>query len=209
MLMQPQAPTPPDPTSYDFILNHNPAKPKRFAPPIHSSSLRGRILIVLGGILLLLVMFIVFSSLLGSGGNTTALVGLAEQQQELIRVADLGANQQQASPATQDLATTAKLSLETTQTETLALLKKNGHKVSPVQLASRKNLSTDQAFTTAAESNTFDTAFTDTLQNELKTYRLSLQSAFKTSTKSSEKKLLQASFNSATLIIGDQTTQTN
>lgn len=196
---QNQAPTlAAKPTPYDFILNHSPQKPSRFG-----GSLRNRIIIVVGGVMVLLVAVLVLTSLLGGGGNAKSLVELSQQQQELIRVAGIGVNQVGAAQSTQNLAITTQLAVQTDQTKTLAQLKKTGHKVKQAELNLKKNTSTDQQLTTAAQNNGFDAAFIAALQTQLKSYRTSLQQAYKGTTRQSDRKLLQASFNNATYLIGD------
>ncbi|HSX53469.1 MAG TPA: hypothetical protein VLF90_03845 [Patescibacteria group bacterium] len=185
-------------TPYDFILNHSPKKPGLFG-----GSFKNRVIFVAAGGIVLVIAAIIFASLLGGGGNASALVELSEQQQELIRVSTLGEKQSGASQATQNLAITTQLAVQTDQTKTLAQLKKTGHKVKSAQLNLKKNSSTDQQLAAAAQNNGFDAAFAGDLQTQLKSYRASLQQAYKASASQSEKNILRSSFNSASYLLGD------
>lgn len=182
---------------YDFILKGE-GKPKR---SFGSGSLKQRIIIVGAGACILLIAAILLISLIGSGGkgSTDALINVAQQQTELARVAAIGVDKA-SSTDTKNLAITTKLSMQSSQADTVALLKKSGHGVSDKTLALLQDSNTDQQLDSADASNTFDSTFTQLLQRLLNSYRSSLQNAYKT-VSSSQQQVLQASFNDATILI--------
>ncbi len=146
---------------------------------------------------------LMFISLLSSAGQgqTQALIGLAQDQTELLRVATIGV-EKRSSTNTKNFATTAKLSLQTAQNETLATLKASGHKLSAKDLALKKDVATDTQLEEAANNNNFDAVFIKTMQDSLQTYAARLQTMYKTSKSAAEKQLLQNDFNSVSRLLG-------
>lgn len=208
MLMQPNAPPAPPPaplpngnaSNYDFIMN-SPQPKKGFG------SMKQRLLIVLvGGLVLLTIIIVVFAMLSGSGGSSVDnLTSLAQQQTEIARIADIGV-QKSTSDATKNLAYTTKLSLLSSQQQTVAFLAKKGKKLNEKTLALKKNSTTDQRLSDAESNNTFDETFTKLLNDELTSYRTAVQAEFKTSTNNAERLILQDSFNGTSLLIADKDT---
>ncbi len=162
-------------------------------------------LIVGIGFGLLLVAGIVFIAILGSGGssNTKNLIKIAQEQTEIVRVAGIGKDKA-TSAQTKNLAITTQLSLQSAQADTIALLKKSGHKVNDKQLALSQDPHTDQQLNDANSAGTFDATFTDLLQKELNSYRRDLQNTYSSSTNNTVRQSLQADFNSASIILGAQ-----
>jgi len=219
MLMDPNAlPTPPlapppngtNPTPYDFIVNsgQQAKKPGLFggAGTAKNNPMIRRLAIVAGAGIVLIIAALVFVSILGNAGkdNVQALLDIAEQQQEIIRVTGLGLAQAQVStPDTQNLAITTQLSLLSNQHAMLGLLNGDGQKLAAKDLVLKKNASTDAQLTTAAQNGTFDATFVQILDSELSNYGSALQTAYKSSKSSSEKQVLQASYNNVTLLLSD------
>lgn len=187
---------------YDFILKGQ-GKPKR---SFGSGSLKQRVIIVAGGALILLIAAVVLISLIGSGGkgNTSALLNVAQQQTELARVAGIGVDKADSTD-TKNLAITAQLSMQSSQADTVALLKKSGHKVNDKSLALLQNSNTDQQLDDADASSTFDSTFTQLFKTELNNYRSALQNAYSGAT-GTQQQLLQADFNDASILIGSSKT---
>ncbi len=125
MLMTNQA-MPPAPVSsgqpggnnpYDFILNHQ-GSPKR--PLLGGNSFKQRLLIVAGGgLLLIIVLMIAFSVLFNKSDSTTGLLGIAQSQTEIARVAELG-KLSARSPDTKNFASLTSLSMATAKAEIVA-----------------------------------------------------------------------------------------
>ncbi len=183
---------------YDFILN---SKTKK--KPLLSGSFRGRILlIIIGGSLLIIVALLVFSFFGGADQQTVdTLTELAQQETEIARVAAIGVDKAQ-SAATKNFATTSELSMESSQSDTVARLAKIGHKLNNSKLSLLQNSKTDDALDSAEQANNFDDTFTKLIKSELVTYRLALQNVFGT-TQGNTRLLIQNDFNTANLLIGD------
>ena len=186
---------------YEFIFEQ-PGKPKRSL----SGSKMTRILVVAGGaFLLLIVVIIVFSFISNSGKSTTeALIGLAEEQTEIIRVATTGATKAREASA-RNLAVTTQYSMQTTQGQTVALLKKQGHKLGAKELTLKKSAQTDAQLAAAAENNTFDQTFITIMQSSLSTYRTDVKKAYDNSINKTERQILANSFNGVNIILGQST----
>src|SRR6185369_7159247 len=100
-----------------------------------------------------LVIIILFSVIFkSSGGSTAQLTDLAQQQTEIARVADIGI-QKANSTATKNYAHTVKLSVLSSQQQTLALLAKEHHKINDKLLGIKASSVTDQQLNDAAANN--------------------------------------------------------
>lgn len=194
-------------TPYDFIMQ-NPQKPTgKFN---FGGSKKSRILFVaiIGGVLLSLL--IIIGAVVTSSGKTGTqnLVSLAQEQNELIRVADIGISKARTADA-KNLATITSFSLRSSQTDTLALLAKQGHKLKPKELAFKQDSSTDNQLNTANLNNKFDEVFLQLLDKSLATYQKDVKQVFDSSKSKSEQQILSTSYNGVTLLVGSQTAQSN
>lgn len=204
MLMQPNqpvGPSSPAPNPYDFITN-SPQKPRKqlFGG---GGSFKSRLILIIGGAVLLMIILAIITSLLtaGSSGNTNALKTMVAQQQELARVAAIGADKSQDSTI-RSRALTAKLSATTQQQKLTAYLEKRNIKLTKEELAANQDKSVDEALEAAAASNRFDEAFNEELISQLNTYAAALQDAYESAGNEESKKLLSDSFTSTAFILG-------
>jgi ribulose bisphosphate carboxylase small subunit len=199
--MQPQA-------NYDFIFEDK-KKPKRSLLPGGGSQTM-RIILVATGALALLVIIIVFLSLLSgsSKGTTEALASLTAEQTEIVRVSGIGITKARDSEA-KNLAITTELSVETSQQQIIALLKKQGHKLGTKELNLKRSASTDTQLTAAATANTFDDTFIKVMTDELTTYRTHLKSAYDASKSKNEKSILADAYNGVNQILKGLPAQSN
>ncbi|MEO6513279.1 MAG: hypothetical protein ABIR37_01220 [Candidatus Saccharimonadales bacterium] len=209
--MQPQQPyyqppaTPgPDNTGqYDFIVNNN--------VPSKRPASKNMLLVVVGAAVLVIVLAWIILSLAfgGSSSATAPLVTIAQEQTEIVRIAKLADDSSHlSSQDTRNFSKTTRLTVGSDQAKLVAFLAKNGKKLNEKQLAGKQSATTDAALDAAATSGTYDSTLVSTLQTQLKTYQTSLQQAFTGATSSSEKTLLKAEFDNATLLI-EQSTQRN
>lgn len=181
---------------YDFILNAGQG-PQRGGP---SKAKRILIVAVLG--MLLLTIGIVVMGLLSSAGKEgrQTLLSIAQQQEELVRVADMG-TQKARSPIAQNLAITTKLSIASAQKDLLDYMRAQGIKTGPKELALGKNSKTDDELTAAEQNNRYDEALTATLQKQLNAYQNSLRKAHSEAAGKSGKELLSTAYNHAGLLL--------
>jgi len=205
----PPIPVPPanESNQYDFITKTTTKPSRGLGSMMSGNSSVQRLIFVIGGLLVLLIIGIVFMSFLGKGskGDTEALIGLAQQQTELSRIAAVGV-EKGTSPSTKYLASTTQLSIESSRQEIIAVLKKGGHKVGEKTLSQKKNAETDNQLDDAAQNNTFDATFTKILNEELSSYTTALQKAYNSTSSENTREILKTAFNSTKVLVGDKAT---
>jgi len=195
------APTPQ--VNYDFFLNP-PPKSKLPLLKLNTGSLKMRLIIVAGGLLVLIIIIIIVSSLLGGGNKSTPFIAVAQDQNELVRVAT-EANGQTTVQTTANLDQNVELSLTSAQQQLLEYLHTNGSKISTKQLIATVNTKTDQALAAATAVSNFDAVFAQVMQTGLQSYIHDLKVATLT-TGPNSKILLNNDINSATLLLAQANT---
>lgn len=180
--MQPQSPSPAPPpiqpkpsgsNPYSFITD--PGKPvkKKLLPS--GGTKQGRIMIVVGGILGLAVIAVIVIAVINSLGNAQKQewLTLAQQQQELIRISDIGSTKAK-DRETKNIATTTRLSLTSSQPFINTLAKRNGAVFTSKTLTTGKDSRVDAQLTTAEQTNRFDSVFLQVLNQKLLAYEKQL-----------------------------------
>ncbi len=187
---------------YGFIFDDQHPQPKKSMLKPGKNSMRGRILMVLGIGMVIIVVIVVGSSLLSGkkAGNAQQLTALVAEQQEIIRVANLGVAGAR-DPSTVALAETTKLSITTQQNKLLGYLKTRNIKITPLAITAKLNKSTTTELTNATANNTFDDTFTKTLQTELTTYQTNVKKSYDTASNPTSKALLKLSYSSSATIL--------
>lgn len=199
--MQPDQEHHPD---YNFIMNPGAAPKKRLFSLGGGDKKQKLLMIIIAGGLLMMVLVVVISSFLGgSGNNTDRLVGLAQRQTELARVASLGQKDAVGSDA-KNLASTVVLTMTSAKAETSALITKQGRKLNAKTLAAKQDSNTDKTLEAAKQSNRFDETFVSTLQSGLTTYQQELSDLFDATESKTEKSLLQELYNQAAILTATQ-----
>jgi hypothetical protein len=163
--------------------------------------------VVGGAIVLMIVAAVVLNALVPNKSSVAELTTIAEEQQELIRVATLGANQATGQD-TKNFATTVQLGITSSQNDVLSYLASHGHKLTTKQLTLKRDAATDQLLTAATATSTFDTALSHNLIDQLHTYQTSLQNTYKTAGNAAAKTLLQKNYSAATLLLQSVSTDT-
>jgi flagellar basal body-associated protein FliL len=188
--MQPEQGHHPD---YSFIMNPQATRKKGL---FGGGDKKQRLLVsaIIGGVLLLALIILFTVVLGGSKGNTERLVGLAKQQTELVRVAGL-ADTQATTTDTKNFASTVRVTLTSSEHATVALIAKQGQKVTDKQLATSKNTKTDATLNQAKQANQFDEVLSSTLQTSLVAYQKEVSDLYNASKSKSEKALLQDLYN--------------
>jgi hypothetical protein len=221
--MQPQQPTPqapppfsgpayppqpnqPPPSHYDFIINPSgPAKSSKINLPIGGNSLVKRLLLSLLGLSALLIIFVVVKGLfVTSSIDLPSLLTVAEQQQELIHITTSATNNasQHGSLTTtdQNFTTTAQLAIGSQQSQLVAYLKTNGHKLTAKQLNLKVSTSIDTELTAALAASTFDQTYDQVVQQQLIIYEKDISQAYALNTGAKGRTLLKADFTGAKLL---------
>lgn len=195
----PMQPNQPGQNPYAFITDDRKAGKKSLLPM--PGGKKGRIVIVVGvlvGLAILASLVMAVFNGLDSAVKQDWLT-LAQKQQELIRISDIGSTKAQ-NRDTKNLATTTKLSLEGSQSTINSLAKKNGAVINSKSLALGKSAETDAALKTAEQTNQFDATFQLVLKNELNEYQLLIKKLYDGTTSKSTKSGLQSAFLNAGIL---------
>ena len=169
--MQPNGQMPPAQTQqnpYDYIINPGTPPKNSFANGSGKPKKIVMVAFVLGGLLLVVIGIAVFSSL--TSKNYESIVGLAQRQQEIIRVSELGLKDANDPSARVYLSTVHSVTISE-QNATVAFLSKKGLKVDSKILVLKKDTSTDTSLQTAKQNNTFDQVVLTKLNGEISDYR--------------------------------------
>lgn len=186
-----------NPQQYDFIMN-DPAKPKKSLFSFGGGQSNKLIMILLG--LIGLIIVIVVGSLLLGGTQTVKdqLIDIAQEQNEIIRVAEIGQTTSTQS-STKQLAQTIKLVTATDQNNILGL--KGVGKVNDKTLAQKQDVSIDQRLTAAEQNGEFDATFYTIIGQLLTTYQRDVRSAFDASNNAETRQTLSNTYENATLLL--------
>jgi hypothetical protein len=193
----PQAPQPSgqfNPAQYDFITN--PAQPpKKTLIPTHGSSKGQRILIVVTGFVLLFILLIVGYNLLTSSSrpNTGELTSVMQQQTEIARVSELGANKSGGEKA-KSIAVSTKIIVMSQNKQLSNTLTAKKVKISPKVLDDTKDAKTDATLTAAEKNGRFDDAFIQQTRTSLEDYKKTLKIAYEGSNSQDIRDLLSADY---------------
>lgn len=193
-------------SEYGFIMEP-PPPPKRGLSLLPSDpSMPIRIGIVAGGVLILLILFIIMKGLLSGGGNSASFVSIAQDQQEIIHIANLTANSQTNQQAVlssdnQNFAVTAQTSLTSAQSQILAYLKQHGKKVKPKTLDLKVDAATDQRLTSAAANSTYDSTFKEIMKTQLTDYQAALKQAYKQTPDATGRKIINDNYKASELLL--------
>lgn len=133
--------------------------------------------------------------------GTESLVAAAQQQTELIRIADIG-TQKARTTAGRNIAITTKLSLESEKAPLLAAIKQQGRNISGKELSAGKKLTTDKLLTNADQSNRFDEVFIEKIQADLVIYQKALKTAYDQATDKKAKQALSDQYKKASILAG-------
>lgn len=203
----PMAPKPENKDPYQFITDpYKPAK-KGLLPKLTTgdNSKQDTLIKVVGGLVLVMIIFLLVSVLFGSKvSNKDQLIALAKEQNELIRVADVGVVKAKTIEA-KNLATTAKLTLSSHQKPLIDTLAAQKVKLKPKQLVQGRNAETDKKLTAAEQTNRFDEVFIALLSTQLKTYQTNLKAAYDNTSNQQVKALLSDQYSQASFFIEGQT----
>ncbi len=191
--------TPVSTNPYDFILNPN-ANQKKPA----TVRAKGPMELLLGiGLIggILLIAGLVLTQFLPKGTSGESLLGLIQQQQEIIRVSTQ-AQQTAQSETIKGFAYTVNLSVSTSQQQLQGYATKAGTKIDPKQLSLKQDAATDKLLENAKATSTYDRTVKKVLSTLLQDYLDQLKETYKQTSNANLKKILDANFNAGkTLII--------
>lgn len=174
---------------YNFIMDPNLQQKNR---PAMLQNPKQRIIIsIVFVVVVLMVLFIAYSFIASLGKqDNSALISINAQQNEIIRISDLGLKEAK-DPNTKTLVATLKSFVVSDQVDTESYLSKNGTKITPEQAVSKKDSSIDEDLETALQRNNYDEALLASLKDLQSSYKKSLSSALSDSSSTTRKQLLE------------------
>ncbi|MDB5175825.1 MAG: hypothetical protein JWM81_683 [Candidatus Saccharibacteria bacterium] len=204
--MQPQYPYQPQPqpvqpttNPYDFIVN--PSKPPK-NNPIANGSMFSRLLVVSGGLVVLLVLFVIVKGLLGGGdAGTKNMIGVAQRQQEIVRITSAASDKPGISSDNKNFAITTKLSVTSAESDLKKYLASQGTKLKPQELALKKSAATDEQLKAADAASTYDTTLQQVMKTQLTLYQQELQRAYQKTTGTNGRALLKKQYADTSLLL--------
>ena len=183
---------------YEFIINHNTPKARLFN--FGGGSLALRLAILVGGLVVLFTVIALVVALLAPKGNAESLRQIAQQQQEILRVANLADNNV-TDQNVKNFVANVDASMRTSKIQTLAFLDAHNIKMEPKTLALGRDTKTDVLLQNAAAAGTYDSTAVDTLTTQLETYEALLKSTSKQTSSKQTLKVLQDCFNSVYMLL--------
>jgi len=187
---------------YEFIMSSQ-HKPKHSPFGGGQSSSMRLLFIVVGAAIVVMIVGFIVATVLPGGGSTDTLKSLAQQQQEIVRVAAQGEASTVTNEDTRGLAYTVDLSIGTSQVKLLDYLKTNGTNMSTKDLELKKDANTDTALQNALSNNNYDSVFKQKLSDLIQTYTTDLQTAYKNTSNTDLKQILGSSYSAGKLLLNE------
>ena len=188
---------------YDFIMNPSAPPKKRLLPTGNSKTSRIAVAAA-GGAVLLVIVFLVMSLLNSGSANLKAdYLSLAQQQADLIKIADMGVAKSKTQEA-KYLASTTKYTMLSAQPATQAAAKKAGVKINSKSLSKGHDSQTEKKLNEASQANRFDEVFIGTLREKLKNYQAKLTEIYNATKSKSQREALSKDYADVQKLIGPQ-----
>lgn len=180
----PPAPNAPA-TPYDFFLDQpKPSAPVNPLPvngkrmgnpttPMVSDKDKKKFVLVAAGAIGLVIIIMVITSLIPKDQTGPQLFGVAQTQQEIIRVCSDGMRKAKQR-ATRNFAVTCTTGVASSQKELLAYISAQGYEVELKQIDAKASSKTDAQLKSAASSSNYDNTFRDLVESQLTAYNSSL-----------------------------------
>jgi hypothetical protein len=200
--MNPEQPAQdPSGNNYDFIVTPGAAAPKRkFSLPFGGDSFITKVLFLLGGAVVLMVAgAVVVNLLFGGRNNTGALLLLTQNQQEIVRVGQLGKNA--SGQDVKNAAINTALSVKSQQRAWLEFLGKRGTNPKPEELNLKKDSATDSRLEAAEQTSTFDSTYTSVMRTLLEDYLNELKTVYDGTSSKQQRPLLSTHYNEVQLLL--------
>lgn len=203
MFMPPNQVPSPGQNPYEFFLN--PAAPSKVKLagklPLPKDPFLRRVAIVVGGGVVLIIAVIILATVIFGGASAPAgLLGIAQDQNELIRIST-NVGEEVTAQTTKNLAVNAELILTTEQQQLVTYAGQHGQKISTKQLTLTKNTATDTQLTNAQAASNLDAVYIQITQSQLTAYRTALKQAFDATTSSTARQLLSTDYSAAATLL--------
>ncbi len=196
-------PQPGDTNNYDFIVaEQKPASGSKFRIPFRLTKdpfINKIILIVGGTVLFMTIVGIVISLFFGGKSDVNTFVGLAQREQEILRISAL--NNSAVEQSVKNAAVNTEISIKSHQNSTLAYLSSQKREVKSKELGLKQDQSADNRLKIAKDTSAFDTTFTSVMRSQLTTYANELKSAYDSNEKSSQRDVLARKYNDVQMLL--------
>jgi len=204
--MEPQQPhtplpyQPQDPNNpYQFIMEP-PKKQKLTGGGLSGNPFIIKIIFFVGAaVALIIVAGIAINIFFAPKTNVDDIVGIAQTEQEIIRIATLGHSA--SATSIQDAAISTQLAVTTQQQSWLTFLATYGKKISAKDINLKKNVATDNQLTQAKATSSFDGTYKTILRTQLEAYQVMLKDAADNAGTAKEKATLLAHYNQVQLLL--------
>lgn len=192
-----------NPGQYDFIMNPEQQKKKLFS--FKGGGKQRYIIMAVAAIGMLTILILLFGLLFGGGsGSKERLIGIAQQQTELIRVAEQGTKNATGTDA-KSLAASIQLTMLSDKNAIKELMTKNGDKFKEKDLTGTPDSEVDSKLTAAQQNGTFDTIFTSIVKELLNDYKTDLSSAYDVASGPQTQQTLAQAYENANNIVETHT----
>ncbi len=175
------SPEPEKSGQYDFFLNDQPSAKQPLLGKIGRLSKKVKIAVAATILVVLLIIASTVASFFSTGAGDDEkklqLLGISKQQNEIVRIAGVGAKKAHRTEA-KNLALTTKLGMATEQANLQAALKTQDVRARSSLLDKDKRVKNDQTLTVAEQNNRFDDAFLELMYAEIAIYQKELKIAY-------------------------------
>jgi len=197
-----QYPGSPQGNPYEFILNPSQPPKKKLGGLFGGGNKLVMVAaaIVGGALVIMIVLTILLNALAPKKISTQDLIGIAQTQTELLRISQT-ASRTAVQQVTRNLATTVEYTMGTQRKQTLDVLAQNKVEVSEKELALKQNATTDQRFSNAKVTSTFDKTYTEIIQDELDSYATTLKNLSSVSATQKERDRMSDYYRQVQLLI--------
>ncbi len=188
-----------DSPDYEFILQAEEPTPKHWTTRVNKNRLI-IFMIIFGFTAVMLTLVLSSMNAQKNEAQTQRLIEIAQMQQEISRVAALGAEGAQ-KPAVKDRAEAIQKGMDESAKATLSLLASRGVSADDPRLNGEEDSSADKALTSATEFATFDKTFDKLIDAKIVSYQRALLVAEEAGN-SDEKAQFQQAYSEADSMLG-------
>lgn len=194
-------PEQPGQNPYDFIMNPNaPKKPAILGNNGSSKNFIMKIALIVVGLIVAIILIVVAMSLFKGGGlDKTALIGVAQSQQEIITISS--SSTKLRSQALLNSAATTKATLDSQQKVYTAYLLENRIKTNQKLLAGKINPTTTSQLEDAGNTGNYDTVYKQVMQEKLEAYAKELTTVYGKASGQNLRKILSEDFEQTQMLI--------
>lgn len=186
-----------DPSQFDFIMNPN--KPPRRGWLPTSSGARNIIFGAIATVVVLALLAMIWAIVSGSDKSIEGLVKVAQQQTEIVRLAEDGNRKAQTEPA-KSLAALTNTTITSDKNALTSYLAQNKRKLKPKELAMLADKQADSKLAAAASNGRYEDALIEIILSKIAEYIKTID-GLRGSIGAKGQKILDDSAHNATLIL--------